>query len=93
MECQCNKSRTSKTPGPLHPLPIPEHHSDSIAIDFIGPLPLDDGFNCIVTITDHLGADIHIAPTHSDITAERFTAQLFNLWYCENGLPLDIISD
>jgi RNase H-like domain found in reverse transcriptase/Reverse transcriptase (RNA-dependent DNA polymerase)/Integrase zinc binding domain len=92
-ECQCNKSRTTKTPGPLHPLPIPEHRGDSIAIDFIGPLPLDDGFDCIVTITDLLGADIRIAPTHSDITAKRFTAQFFDLWYCKNGLPLDIISD
>ena len=92
-DCQRNKGRTSKTPGPLHPLPIPEHCGDSIAIDFIGPLPLDDGFDCIVTVTDRLGADICIAPTHSDITAKRFAAQFFDLWYCENGLPLDIISD
>ena len=26
-------------------------------------------------------------------TAERFMAQFFNLWYCENGLPLDIVSE
>jgi hypothetical protein len=92
-ECQRNKSHTTKTPGPLHPLPIPEHRSNSIAIDFIRPLPLDDGFDCIVTITDRLGADICIAPTHSDIRAKRFAAQFFNLWYCKNGLSLDIISD
>jgi len=23
-DCQCNKSRTTKAPGPLHPLPIPD---------------------------------------------------------------------
>jgi hypothetical protein len=93
VDCQHNKGRTLKPPGPLHPLPIPEHRGDSIAIDFIGPLPLDDGFDCIVTITDRLGADIRIAPTHSDITADHFAAQFFDLWHCENGLPLDIISD
>jgi len=24
MDCQCNKSSTSKPPGPLHPLPVPD---------------------------------------------------------------------
>jgi RNase H-like domain found in reverse transcriptase/Integrase zinc binding domain len=93
VDCQRNKSPTTKPAGPLHPLPIPDARGDSIAIDFIGPLPIDDGFNCIVTITDRLGADICIAATHTDITAERFAAQFFDLWYCENGLPLNIISD
>jgi hypothetical protein len=65
----------------------------------MGPLPLDDGFDCIVTIMDRLGADIHVcwsirvAPTHMNITTERFAAQSFDLWYCENGLLLDIVSD
>jgi len=77
----------------MHPLPIPDRRGDSIAIDFIGPCPTDQGFDGIVTITDRLGADIRIAATHMDITAERFAAQFFNLWYCENGLPLNIVSD
>ena len=93
VDCQCNKSCTKKPSGPLHPLPIPDTRGDSIAINFIGPLPIDNGFDCIITITDCLGADIWIAPTHVDITAERFSAQFFDLWYCENGLPLNIISD
>ena len=93
IDCQRNKSGTSKPIGPLHPLPIPERRGDSIAIDFVGPLPLDDGFDCIVTITDRLGADIRVAPTHMNITTERFAAQFFDLWYCENGLPLNIVSD
>ena len=79
--------------SPLHPLPIPDGRGDSIAIDFIGPLPVDEGFDCIVTITDRLGTDVWIAPTHTDITAERFATQFFDLWYCENGLPLNIVSD
>ena len=59
----------------------------------MGPLPLNDGFDCIVTIMDRLGTDIRVAPTHMNITTERFAAQFFDLWYCENGLPLDIVSD
>jgi RNase H-like domain found in reverse transcriptase/Reverse transcriptase (RNA-dependent DNA polymerase)/Integrase zinc binding domain len=93
VECQQSKGSTSKPTGPLHPLPIPDRQGDSIAIDFIGPCPLNEGFDSIVTITDRLGSDIQIAPTHTTITAEHFTAQFFDLWYCENGLPLDIVSD
>jgi len=94
MECvQRNKNHTTKPTGPLHPLPIPDKRSDSIAIDFIGPCPKDDGHNAIVTITDRLRSDIHIAPTWLDISAEHFTTQFFDMWYCENGLPLNIVSD
>lgn len=93
MQCQRNKSHTTKPVGLLHPLPMPDSRGDSIAINFIGPLPVDNGFDCIVTITDHLGADVRIAATHTDITAEQFAAQFFDLWYCKNGLPLNIVSD
>ncbi len=63
-----NKSPIMKPSGPLHPLPIPDNHGNSIAIDFIGPLPLDSGFNCIATFMDCLCFDIHIIPTQMDIT-------------------------
>ncbi|GBE85800.1 hypothetical protein SCP_0803220 [Sparassis crispa] len=92
-DCQRNKSSTQKPPGPLHPLPVPPGRCDSIAIDFVGPLPEDDGFDCLATITDHLNSDIRLIPTWMDVSAEAFAAQFFDHWYCENGLPLDIISD
>lgn len=44
-QCQRNKSPTNKPAGPLHPLPIPDQRGDSVAMDFIGPLPLDQGFD------------------------------------------------
>ncbi len=92
-DCMHNKSPTSKPSGPLHPLPVPENHGDSVAIDFIGPLPEDQGFNCIVTFTDHLNSDIRLVPTWTDISAADFASIFFNEWYCENGLPLNIVSD
>ena len=92
-ECQRNKSSTSKPIGPLHPLPIPDQCGDSVAIDFIGPLPEDDGNNCIITFTDHLGSDIQLAAMRTDIDAEKLAYIFFDKWYCENGLPTDIISD
>jgi hypothetical protein len=40
-----------------------------------------------------LGTDFQLAPTRTNITAEDFTLIFFDKWYCENGLPLEIISD
>jgi hypothetical protein len=92
--CQRNKSPTHRPRGPLHPLPIPDTRGDSIAIDFIGPLPTDDGYDCIISMTDRLGGtDICLVPCHTTITAEQFAVLFFEHWYCKNGLPLDIISD
>lgn len=93
VDCQRNKSSTSKPYGPLHPLPIPDARGDSVAIDFIGPLPPDCGFDQITSFTDRLGADIRIVPSKTSQTAEDLALSFFQHWYCENGLPLEIISD
>ena len=93
IECQRNKSATSKPTGPLHPLPVPDERGDSVAIDFVGPLPEDEGQNMIVTFTDRLGADVRILPCRTSLTADELAVIFFNQWYCENGLPLEIISD
>ena len=92
-DCQRNKSRTSKPAGPLHPLPVPSARCESIAMDFVGKLPLDDGFDTILTITDRLGSDIRLIPCHSSNSAEQIARLFFSSWFCENGLPSDIVSD
>jgi len=92
-DCQRNKSSTIKPYGPLHPLPVPDNRGDSIAIDFIGPLPEDDNKNCIITFTDRLGSDIQLVATRTDITAEDLAYLFFDKWYCENGLPAEIVSN
>lgn len=56
VDCMHNKSPTTPPSGPLHPLPVPDQHGDSVAIDFVGPLPKDNGCNMLVTMTDQLGA-------------------------------------
>ena len=52
VECQHNKSQTSKPQGPLHPPPVSDERGSSVAMNFVGPLPKDKGFNCILTMTD-----------------------------------------
>ena len=92
-DCQRNKSSTVKLIGPLHPLPILDERGDSVAIDFIGPLPEDNRNYCIVTFTDRLGSDIQLVTTCTDITAEWLVGLFFDKWYCENCLPTNIVSD
>ena len=91
--CQWDKSQTTKPPGPLHPLLIPDECSDSVTLDFIGPLPADKGYNCTLSMTDRLGSNVWIIPTWTDATAEDIALLVFNNWYCENGLPLDWVSN
>ena len=74
---QWNKSWITKAPGPLHPLPVPDGHGTSVATDFVGPLKPDNGFDCILTITDCLNADIHMVPTHIDINADDLAHAIF----------------
>ena len=54
---------------------------------------MDDNFNCIISMTDRLGSDIQIIPSRTDINTEQLALLFFNHWYCENGLPLNIVSD
>lgn len=52
IDYQKNKLRMMKPAGPLHPLPVPDGRGDSVVIDFIGPLPMDEVFNMICSMTD-----------------------------------------
>ena len=72
---------------------MPDSRGESVTIDFMGQLPNDEGFDCIATMTCHLGSDIRLVPCCTDISTEDFVTLFFVHWYCENGLPTDIISD
>ena len=80
-----------KPAGLLHPSPVPNGRGDSVAIDFIGPLPVDEGFNIIGSLTDRLGSDIQLIPTLTTLTADEMALLFFNHWYCKNGLPKTIV--
>jgi hypothetical protein len=64
-----------------------------VAIDFIGPLLPDSGFNQITSLTNRLDSDVHIIPSNTSMTAKELALSFFNNWYCENGLPLEIVSN
>jgi hypothetical protein len=92
LDCQWNKAPTIKTMRPLHPLPIPDGCFKSVAMDFVGPLPEEDGCNTILTIKDCLGVDICLIPCCIDLTVNDLVELFFTHWYCKNGLLDEIIS-
>uniref|UniRef100_A0A0W0FPM1 Putative reverse transcriptase-RNase H-integrase n=1 Tax=Moniliophthora roreri TaxID=221103 RepID=A0A0W0FPM1_MONRR len=81
----------TKPSGPAHPLPVPDGCGTSVALDFVGLLPEENGFNCLLSMTCRLGSDIHLVPCCTNISAEEAATLFFDHWYCENGLPLEII--
>ena len=62
-------------------------------MDFIGPLPSDEGSDCILTMTDHMESDIQLVLTTMTLTSEELAEIFFDRWCCENRLPREVISD
>lgn len=75
VECQRNKSSTIKPIGPLHPLPVPKQCGDSVAMDFIGPLPLDEGFDCLQTDSGLTFSLYLVIPHKPQMTSQIFSFQ------------------
>ena len=92
--CQRNKASSAKPAGVLHPLPIPHSPWSSVSMDFIVHLPkTSSGYDAIVVFVDRLTKMVHIAPTHTSVTAEG-TAELFvDHVFKHHGVPEDIITD
>jgi hypothetical protein len=95
-DCQRNKVNTQARKAPLAPIfPNPEAMPfETVAMDFIVKLPLSNGFDSILTITDHdcTKAAIFI-PCNETITAEGVAELYLQQVFKRFGLPQKIISD
>ena len=95
-ECQRHKVNNRPMKVPLQPIFLPENATPFgvVALDFITKLPPSDGYDSILTITDHSCTKmVHFIPCHKAITAEG-TARLFLETIVRRyGLPQKIISD
>jgi len=92
--CQRTKSANHPPIGKLQPLPIPNRAWESIAMDFLGPLPEStSGHDMILIIIDRLTKMAIFIPTYSTAsskdTAELFLREVFRY----HGLPSSIVSD
>ena len=95
-DCQRNKVNTQAKKAPLTPIfPQPEALPfEMVAMDFIIKLPLSDGYNSILTVTDHdcTKAALFI-PCNETITAEGLAELYLQHVFKRFGLPKKIISD
>jgi hypothetical protein len=96
VECQWHKVNNRPTRAPLQPIyPKPEAMPfETVALDFIVKLPVSQGFDSILTITDQgcTKAAIFI-PCNEDITAEETAALYIKHVFAHFGLPTKVISD
>jgi hypothetical protein len=96
VDCQCHKVNTRPTKAPLQPI-YPKAEAlpfETIVLDFIVKLPISQGFDSILTITDQgcTKATIFI-PCNEDITAEETAALYIKHVFAHFGLPTKVISD
>jgi hypothetical protein len=95
-DCQRHKVNTRPTKAPLQPI-YPKLEAapfEMVALDFIVKLPVSQGYDSILTITDQgcTKAAIFI-PCNEDITAEETAALYIKHVFAHFGLPTKIISD
>ena len=93
--CHRIKPANTKPFGKLEQLEIPEERWSRIGIDFITKLPVSTaGYDCIITIIDHLTKRAHFLPaTESGLTAEGFATIFCNFYVRLHGVPDVIVSD
>ncbi len=95
-ECQRHKVNTRPTKAPLSPIfPRPEAMPfETVTLDFITKLPISQGYDSILTITDHdcTKAAVFI-PCKESITAEETMGLIVQHIFPQFGLPLKFISD
>jgi hypothetical protein len=95
-DCQRHKVNNRPTKAPLRPIyPKPEAMPfETIALDFITKLPESQGYNSILTVTDHdcTKAAIFI-PCREEINAEGTAALYIQHVFAHFGLPRKVISN
>jgi len=95
-ECQRNKINTRPTKAPLSPIfPAPEAMPfKTVALDFITKLPVSQGYDSILTVTDHNCTKVVVfIPCKESITAEETAGLIIQHIFPRFGLPLKFISD
>lgn len=91
--CQRCKTGGKGTDGLLKPLDIPERRWSSISLDFVTGLPISNGCDAVLVVTDRLTKRGHFIATVKTIDAPG-TAQLyFNEIVRLHGVPQSIVSD
>jgi hypothetical protein len=90
----CAHGKPAQHPrGPLQPLDVPEYPWQVVGVDLVGPLPLSDGHNMIITYVCHLTKQAHFFPCKSTLTAEGLADMHVQRVFPLHGTPEKIILD
>jgi hypothetical protein len=90
----CARGKPAQHPrGPLQPLDVPEYPWQVVGVDLVGPLPLSDGNNMIITYVCHLTKQAHFFPCKLTITAKGLADMHVQRVFPLHGTPEKIISD
>ena len=94
--CQANKPITHRNNPPIDPITATKGALpfETIAVDFIVKLPLSEGYDSIMTITDHdCTKAVILIPCHETIDTEGVAKLFKDRVFPFTGLPKKIISD
>ena len=91
----CRRSHVprDKTPGLLHPLPIPSRPWQHISMDFKSFPASKRGFDAILVVVDRLGKRPISVPCHKTTTAKDLATLFINHVWRYYGPPDSIVSD
>ncbi|EKD17831.1 retrotransposon nucleocapsid protein [Drepanopeziza brunnea f. sp. 'multigermtubi' MB_m1] len=85
----CSRNTTSRLryQGTLKPFPFPDQRWRHLSVDFVGPLPLSNGYDCVMVVVDRFSKGRHLIACYTKLKAKEL-AQLFldNVWKL-HGLP------
>jgi hypothetical protein len=91
--CATSKPSNRKL-GLYTPLPVPSRPWESIAMDFVGGLPMSRrGHDYIYVVVDRFSKMCILMPCTKQVTTEQMTQLFFQNVWMHFGFPKSIISD
>ena len=94
VSCAQNKASQRTRADALRPLPIPARRWETIALDFIGPLPKTaSGHDFLLTVVDKFSKMVHLLPCTQQVTAAQVAQLVYDGVVRLHGYPERIISD
>ena len=91
--CQFSKQDTTGTKGLLRSICTVPARWHTIQIDYIGPLPLSENHNMVLTVVDKFSKLVILIPTHVNVNAVETAMLLIKHVISVFGLFTEIISD